>query len=114
MRLTSGSSQDFAVIKLVGTDGSDFDPRLVLTADLGDAVIALDLPQGLEKSLVAKLDSALQKLQDTNPNNDVVAVNKLEDFINQVEARSGRRIDEADADDLIAAAEEIIALLIGP
>ena len=64
-------------------------------------VVALDLQQGLENSLVAKLDNAIQKLEDSNPNNDVVATNKLNDFINQVNAQRGNGIPEPDADQLI-------------
>ena len=39
------------------------------------------------------------------------AVNQLNAFINQVEAQRGKKISEADADALIAAAQEIIALI---
>jgi len=40
-----------------------------------------------------------------------VAINTLEAFINAVEAQRGNKIQEADADTLIAAALEIINLL---
>ena len=46
-------------------------------------IVSLNLPQGLENSLVKKLDSALAKLEDGNPNNDVAAINKLGAFINE-------------------------------
>jgi len=85
---------------------------LVLLVPLAAAVIDLNLDQGIENSLVAKLESAFQKLDDDNPNNDGAAVNKLEAFINQLEAQSGKKIDPGDADNLIAAAEEIVALLL--
>ena len=67
---------------------------------------------GIENSLVAKLDNALAKLQDGNPNNDGAAINKLQAFINQVEAQSDNQIPEEDANTLIAAAQEIIDLLL--
>ena len=48
---------------------------------------------------------------DLNENNDVAAVNSLEAFINAVQAQRGNKIPEADADALIAAAQQIIDLL---
>ena len=75
-------------------------------------VIALDLPHGIENSLLAKLESALAKLQDGNPNNDGAAINKLEAFINEVEAQIGNHIPEEDAEMLIDAALDIIDLLL--
>ncbi len=46
--------------------------------------------------------------QRGGPNNDAAAINQPNAFINQVIAKRGSGIDEADADALIAAAEEII------
>jgi parallel beta-helix repeat protein len=75
-------------------------------------VAALNLQQGIDNSLDAKLDAALGALDDINNNNDVAAINTLEAFINAVEAQSGDKIpDEANAAALIAAAQEIIAVL---
>ena len=82
-----------------------------LVLDLMQNVIDLNLQQGIENGLVAKLEAAMQSLDDINANNDVAAVNTLEAFINAVEAQRGTKITEADADALIAAAQEIIALL---
>ncbi len=82
-----------------------------LVLDLMQNVIDLNLQQGIENGLVAKLEAAMQSLDDINANNDVAAVNTLEAFINAVEAQRGTKITEADADALIAAAHEIIALL---
>jgi len=80
---------------------------------LAQDVIDLELQPGLENSLLAKLDAALQKLEDDNENNDAATINLLEAFINTVEAQRGKKIPEADADALIAAAQEIIDLLSG-
>ena len=82
-----------------------------LVLDLMQNVIDLNLQQGIENGLVEKLDAAMQSLDDINANNDVAPVNTLEAFINAVEAQRGTKITEADADALIAAAQEIIALL---
>jgi len=80
-----------------------------LLLDLIDYIDELNLHGGTTNSLLAKLEAALEKLEDSN---DATAVNLLEAFINAVEAQSGKKISEADADELIAAAEEIIELLI--
>ena len=59
------------------------------------------------------LAAASEALDDLNQNNDVAAINALQAFINAVEAQRGIHITEADADDLIAATQNIIALLGG-
>jgi hypothetical protein len=74
-------------------------------------VLALNLENGISNSLDAKLDSVLRALDDANENNDVAAINALEAFINAVQAQSGDKIPEDDADALIAIAQEAIAAL---
>jgi hypothetical protein len=74
-------------------------------------VMTLNLQHGIENSLDAKLEAAVQALDDVNNNNDVAAINSLQAFINAVEAQRGNKISDADADALIAAAQEIIAVL---
>ncbi len=98
------------------TTDLDGNPRIVgIAVDMGafeagpivilaTRVIDLDLPSGIEISLLAKLDAA-QKA------NDSVAINLLQAFINAVQAQRGKLIPEADADTLIATAEAIIAML---
>ncbi len=81
-----------------------------LLDDLALDIIDLEL-QGLGNSLLAKLDTALQKLADDNDKNDVAAINSLQAFINAVEAQSGKKISQEDADTLIAAAQQIIDIL---
>jgi len=87
---------------------------VVLLEELAQQVTALNLQQGIEKSLHAKLDTALQILEDSNENNDVAATNSLGAFINAVEAQRGKKIFSADADDLVIAAQDIITALSGP
>jgi hypothetical protein len=82
-----------------------------LIAGLLEEVGGLELPSGISNSLEAKLNAALGALEDENENNDAAAVNTLEAFINAVEAQRGKKIPQAEADDLIAAAQEIIDLL---
>jgi parallel beta-helix repeat protein len=74
-------------------------------------VETLNLQQGIDNSLDAKLDAALNALDDINQNNDVAANNSLNAFINAVEAQSGNKIPATDADTLIAATQAIINLL---
>ncbi len=84
---------------------------LDLLLDLTEGVLSLQLHPGIENSLLAKLDTALEKLEDDNEKNDASAINLLEAFINAVNAQRGKKIPEADADALIAAAQQIIDLL---
>ena len=65
----------------------------------------LGLPHGIETSLLAKLDSALDSLDRGRDN---TAVNQLESFVNEVEAQSGKKLTTEEADELIAAAQEVI------
>ncbi len=106
---------------LGGSSGSAITGLYTLTAqivpvpdqieDLIEDVAGLGLPPGLANSLIKKLQGALDKLNDGNPNNDVAAANKLNEFIDQVAAQSGKKIDAEDADVLIATAHLIISQL---
>lgn len=77
-------------------------------------VVQLNLKKGISNSLDAKLDAAVQALDDINQNNNVAAINALQAFINSVAAQRGLNISDADATALIATARAIIALLGGP
>ena len=91
----------------------DLDLPGALIQQLCEDVVALNLKQGITNSLDSKLDAVLQALDDVNENNDVAAINALQAFINAVEAQRGVHIPAADADTLIAAAQQIITLLQG-
>jgi hypothetical protein len=84
-----------------------------LLLDLTDYLDELSLHKGIVGSLQSKLEAALQLLEDDNENNDGAAINLLEAFINTVQAQYDKKIPAADADALIAAAQEIIELLGG-
>jgi hypothetical protein len=86
------------------------DPLLLMDV-LMQQVADLGLHGGIENSLIVKLNAAMRKLTDGNEKNDIAAINSLMAFINEVEAQSGKKIPQLDADDLIAAALEIISLL---
>jgi hypothetical protein len=78
---------------------------------LANDVIEFVRHEGIENSLLAKIDTAIGILEDENDKNDKAAVNSLEAFINAVEAQRSKEISEEDADNLIAAAQQIIDLL---
>jgi hypothetical protein len=79
--------------------------------DLALAVVEMNLQNGIENSLDSKLDAALNALGDANENDDVAVCNSLAAFINAVEAQRGNKLTNAQADQLIASAQEIQALL---
>lgn len=80
-------------------------------ADVIEAVADLNLAQGISNTLDAKLDSALNALQDVNENNNVAACGSMQSFINSVEAQRNKKITSAQADELIAAAQQIMTAL---
>lgn len=71
----------------------------------------MDLPKGIKNSLTASLDTAMKVLNDSNQKNDVAAINVLKAFIKKVEAQCDKKIPEEVADELIAKAQDIIAVL---
>jgi parallel beta-helix repeat protein len=81
--------------------------------DLIITVADMNLHQGIENSLDAKLNAALNALDDANQNNDVAAINSLYAFINAVEAQRGKKLTDAQADTLVTEASNIIAMLSG-
>ena len=78
------------------------------TEDLTGIVSGLNLPQGTEDGLLSKITAVGQNLSDGNQNNNGAAINALEAFINQVNARRGKDISAEDADKLISIAQTII------
>jgi hypothetical protein len=58
-------------------------------------------------------DSELRDLSIVNENNNVAAINKLQAFVNEVEAQSGNQISAEGATALIATAQQVIDLLTG-
>ena len=95
--------------------GFQFDPATAseLLQDLINKVLAINVQQGIQNSLDVKLETTVEALDDINQNNNIVAINSLDAFINAVEAQRGIHILEADADALIDDALAIIALLGG-
>jgi hypothetical protein len=100
--------------------GLPFVMNLIVEADLTpleqieqiiNIVESLNLQTGIENSLDAKLSAAMQALDDVNQNNDVAAINALNAFINAALAQRGDKMPEADADEIIALAQDAIAAL---
>jgi len=98
---------------LGGGGGGIVIPVLVVSAsaeldliELGDLVESLNLDHGIENSLLAKVNAAADSFEAGDIDD---AIGSLNAFINQVNAQSGKKIDPADAADLIAAALDLIA-----
>lgn len=72
---------------------------------LSPLVKSLNLQKGIENSLVSKGDSACDLFNKGKIN---AVINKLEAFINEVEAQRGKKISDEDSDLLITAAQMII------
>jgi PKD repeat protein len=85
----------------------------VMLETLSDDMEEMGLPEGTEESLNASLDTANKVLKDSNPKNDIAAINTLKAFINKVEAQRGKKISGADADALTAQAQAIIDEISG-
>lgn len=84
-----------------------------LLEDLAEIILTINLQAGIANSLDSKLNTALNALDDTNENNDVAALNSMYAFCNSVEAQRqrGRRLSAAQANQLIDAANRVIAAL---
>jgi len=76
--------------------------------DLTEIIEEMNLQNGIENSLDSKLDNAQDALEAANAGNRQDAVNKLEAFINSVEAQRGGKLTDEEADYLIAKAQDII------
>ena len=78
------------------------------TMALREYVIALELHQGTENSLLAKLDNALKQMEK----NPKTAANILGAFVNAVEAQDGKKIPHDAAMYMTGEANAIIAMLM--
>ena len=100
--------QPDATVTLAAPGGSS--PEQLIEQLIQD-VEDLNLKEGIDNSLDAKLQNALDALEAANAGQRQDAVNKMNAFISAVEAQSGKAIEEADANDLIYKANVIISLL---
>ncbi|MCK5526664.1 MAG: tandem-95 repeat protein, partial [Candidatus Latescibacteria bacterium] len=102
--VTDGNTTDSADITIIVNNVTP----TPLTEQLIAYVISLDLLKGIEKSLTSKLNNVIKSLEKGN---DRAAINQLGAFINEVEAQRGKKLTEADADALMAAAHQIIEVI---
>jgi parallel beta-helix repeat protein len=93
-----GRDFDFYPLMKPWSTGCSIDKLIKDIEDMG-------LHHGIENSLISKLNN-VKKSIDKGQNNS--AKNILEAFINEVEAQSGKKITNDQADDLIATAECIL------
>ena len=78
---------------------------------LAGLVASYNLQQGIANSLDAKLQNAIDALNAANAGQRQDAVNKLQAFINAVEAQRGKELTNAQADALLSMAMRILAVL---
>lgn len=97
----------------IGAYEVQIDDPAELLEMLADDVVGLVQHEGIANSLLAKIDAATGILEDGNDKNDKAGINLLQAFINAVQAQSGKKILQEDADNLIAAGQEIIEILNG-
>lgn len=82
------------------------------TQNLINLVQTYNLQQGIENSLDAKLNAAIGALNDLNAHNNTAAVNALQAFASAVNAQRGSHITDAQADELIQDAQQILNTLM--
>ncbi|MFC1977792.1 LamG domain-containing protein, partial [Chloroflexota bacterium] len=100
------TSEEIQLHYLNGLTGKGYcDSALSTLMDLITTVRNLNLPYGIEHSLISKLENALKSL---DKGNDGAATNQLNAFINAVEAQSGKNVKTEDAKALIEQAQKII------
>src|SRR5205823_6578745 len=74
------------------------------TANLVNLVDSFNLPAGTSTSLNGTLQNAINAFA---AGNTITACNELDAFINKVQAQSGKKLTTAQADALIASANQI-------
>jgi hypothetical protein len=83
----------------------------VITSNLLDLINEMNLQQGIDNSFDSKVQNAQAALDAANAGNREDAINKLEAFINAVEAQRGNALTDEQADILIEEALRIIELI---
>ena len=89
-----------------------FSPQEAVKGLIRD-VKSMNLHQGIDNSLDAKLNAVLQSLEALNAKQRNDAVAKLQSFVNEVEAQKGNKLTVGQADYLISEAQRIIDLIEG-
>jgi hypothetical protein len=94
-----------AYVFLAAQDAPD---PLELLDELKDFTADAVNHKGIRNALTAKLNAAFAALEDED---EALAIEKLNDYINQVNALRGKKFTTSAADAMIAGAQEILALL---
>lgn len=101
-----------SLFALIVRNGDVAPPTAVeLITDLINLVITMNLKQGISNALDAKLENAIQSIEAANNNHIVAAINKVQSFLNHVDAQRGKHLTEEQADVLTSQAQEIIGTL---
>jgi hypothetical protein len=82
-----------------------------VVSELVDIVQTMNLQQGISNSLDTKLQNVLDSLTALNADQRNDAINKLEAFINSVEAQRVIKLTNEQADEMIAQAQYAISLI---
>lgn len=97
---------------VVSSYGCDPPTVIELIDSLVEITGQINLDNGLANSLDAKLGNILDAWVAENADARGDVLNKLEAFLNSVEAQRGKKIAEADADHLAMAAHDLEALIL--
>ena len=81
--------------------------------NLIETVETMNLQAGIENSLDSKLQNIQDSIEALNADLRNDAINKLEAFINSVEAQRDQKISNEQADYLVAEAQKIIEMIMG-
>jgi hypothetical protein len=87
-----------------------FSDPIMSTQELIETIKTWNLPKGTENSLASKLQNAIQSLDNGQQN---AAINKLNAFINEVQAQRGKKLTNGQADTLTSEAQRIINTIQG-
>jgi hypothetical protein len=82
-----------------------------LISNLIDTISEINQVAGIGRSFDAKFRSIVQVLDDANANNDGAALNGLYALCSYVEAQRGKKLTNAQADDIVAGADHVISSL---
>ena len=82
-----------------------------LVTELVNTTNSLNLQQGIDNSLDAKLQAALAALSAAKANDITTACSQINAFLNEVMAQSGKKLTVAQANQLIAQANAIMTAL---
>jgi hypothetical protein len=100
-----------AVDLVVSTGPAPVQKPQEMIKDLRELVQSMTLRSGIRKSLDQKLKNAIEVLDRGRKGSANAAIGMLNGFIGEVEAQRGKAIADAEADQLVQAAIEIIEVL---